>query len=109
MPLFYGWDADMLAYTGGSSSPDLRQNSFISMQPGGVSHSWSIALPSGNYVVHISAGDSGNTSSGYYDILADGVSVVSGRTDLLDPLLPGHADCRRYRWPVDDLQWFWTR
>jgi RHS repeat-associated protein/uncharacterized delta-60 repeat protein len=76
----YGWDADMTANAvkrGSSLSPDQRHDTFISMQPGGVNHSWSIALPDGTYQVHIVAGDPAATNSNY-QILANGVSVING-------------------------------
>jgi N-acetylneuraminic acid mutarotase len=75
----YGWNADNSANTrdkNSSLSPDQRYDTFDHMQKNGA-FSWEIAVPNGDYTVHIVTGDAGFTDS-VFKINAEGVLTVSG-------------------------------
>jgi glucose/arabinose dehydrogenase len=77
----YGWNADNSAQArdrNNASSPDQRYDTFNHFQkaavPDGV---WELALPNGQYVVHIVSGDADYFDS-VFRTTAEGVLVVSG-------------------------------
>jgi uncharacterized delta-60 repeat protein len=92
----YGWNVNMTpnavqrapGLSSDRRSLDQRYNTFMPMQVGGVDQSWSIALPDGTYQVHIAAGDPAATNSDY-QILANGVTVVSGVPTTAHPWQEG--------------------
>ena len=78
--LSYGWDLSTAAFARDRDSPlaaDQRYDTFISMQRDGGGSVWEIAVPNGNYTVHIAGGDAGAYDS-TYAINAEGILVVSG-------------------------------
>jgi len=79
--LSYGWESNLSAsgifyQRNAGRSQDLRYDTCCASQVSGT-HTWEIAVPNGPYSVLVAAGDP-NSSSGTYQILAEGVTVVSG-------------------------------
>src|SRR3954467_2836437 len=75
----YGWNADNSANTrerNSSLSPDRRYDTLDHMQKNG-SFSWEIAVPNGDYTVHVVSGDAGYTDS-IYKLNVEAVLTVNG-------------------------------
>src|SRR4051812_24223338 len=75
----YGWNADNAVNTRvrhSSLSPDARYDSLNHMQKGG-DFSWEIAVPNGDYTVHVVSGDAGFIDS-VYKIDVEGALTVDG-------------------------------
>jgi glucose/arabinose dehydrogenase len=79
--LAYGWNADISKTAAkdrdASNSPDERYDTLILMQRSGNNSSWQIAVPNGDYEVHVVAGDPEKFDS-VYRINVEGVLAVSG-------------------------------
>src|SRR5207302_4404259 len=77
----YGWNADNSANArdrNSSLSPDQRYDTLIHMQKAlNPNASWEIAIPSGQYQVHIVCGDP-TASDSVLRVAAEGNLVVSG-------------------------------
>jgi N-acetylneuraminic acid mutarotase len=79
--LSYGWNANNTANTrdrDSSLSKDQRYDTFDHMQKNGSNMQWNIAVPNGDYTVHIVSGDATATDSAF-KIAAEGTLVVSGK------------------------------
>jgi hypothetical protein len=75
--LTYGWNSSNSSNTrdrNSSKSKDQRYDTLAIIPTG---RTWGIAVPNGNYSVHIVSGDAGYTDSSY-KIAAEGQTVVSG-------------------------------
>jgi N-acetylneuraminic acid mutarotase len=82
--LAYGWNGprpgQVVERPSGrrSDGPDERYDTFAVMHARGRGSTWAIAVPNGDYQVHIVAGDPRTTSARYH-ISAEGALVVNGR------------------------------
>jgi hypothetical protein len=79
--LTYGWSADNTANTRDRNSPlskDQRYDTLIHMQKPGPVMQWNIAVPNGDYTVHIVSGDATAIDSNFR-INVEGVLVVNGK------------------------------
>src|SRR5688572_4865255 len=79
--LTYGWDADNTASArdrNNALSPDQRYDTLTHMQLYGT-RTWEIAVPNGNYTVHVVGGDPSAADS-TLGINVEGALAVSGRT-----------------------------
>jgi len=78
----YGWNVDNAANTrdrNSTASPDQRYDTFNLLNPGKTGAVWEIAVPNGNYSVHVVAGDpldQGNV----YRIGAERSTIIDGRS-----------------------------
>jgi glucose/arabinose dehydrogenase len=75
----YGWNVDTTVGTrdrNAANSPDQRYDTLNHMQKYG-DVTWEIAVPTGNYSVHVVAGDPSNVDS-VYKIAVEGVLIVDG-------------------------------
>jgi N-acetylneuraminic acid mutarotase len=77
--LSYGWDLSTATFARDRNLvPDQRWDTNTSMQRAGGGSVWEIAVPNGNYTVHLVAGDALAYDS-TYAINAEGSLVVSGK------------------------------
>lgn len=90
----YGWNADNSVNTrdrNSSLSPDQRYDTLIHMQKSSDPNaSWEIAVPSGQYQVHIVCGDP-TASDSVFKVAAEGTLVVSGTPSSANHWLQGTA------------------
>ena len=80
--LSYGWLADVAPHTrdrDAANSPDERYDSLVHLQKDGRSDVWEIAVPVGNYLVHLVGGDPSSVAD-TIRLTAEGVLVGSGTT-----------------------------
>jgi len=79
--LMYGWNADQRRSArdrNSGRSPDQRYDTFIDLQTKSNPNAfWEIAVPNGDYQVHVVAGDASNRGSNFR-ILVEGVEVMNG-------------------------------
>ena len=78
---FYGWDIDNTAnarYRNSTNSPDLRYDTLNHMQKSGGATTWEFALPSGQYQVHLVAGDPDNYD-GTYRLTVEGALFLDAQ------------------------------
>jgi len=95
----YGWDNDQLSSavdaTGGNTSLDFRNYTWVPMQQhqNGITtnNTWSIGLANGSYKVRIVSGNPSFTSGTYYQILANGTTVVNGAPSSSAPWVDASA------------------
>lgn len=78
--LTYGWDANNSANTRDRNNPgaaDQRYDTLNHMQLNGANRKWEIAVPNGQYSVHVVVGDA-SFFDGSYKVNAENTLVVSG-------------------------------
>ncbi|HSI33097.1 MAG TPA: hypothetical protein VK986_05855 [Tepidisphaeraceae bacterium] len=81
--LTYGWSTDVSAFArrrNSTSPPDSRYDTLVMMQGGGSDAAWEIALPNGQYRVHVVAGDP-TYPSGSVKVTAEGQTVINATLD----------------------------
>ncbi len=88
----YGWNASASSATrdrNSSKSPDQRYDTFVHTQLYGT-RTWEAAVPDGDYVVHLVAGDPSYSDSAY-KFNAEGVLALSGTPSSANPWVEGEA------------------
>lgn len=91
----YGWTANLSKKTKARAAKrssdtrfaDPKYGSFVAIPK---ATAWNIAVPNGTYTVHVVAGDSKSTS-GRYNLVAEGVSVVNAKVSKKDRWVEGTA------------------
>jgi len=74
-------------------SPDERYDSFCHMQkPSNPDAFWKIAVPNGNYSVHVVAGDPTEVFDAVYAIIVQGILAVSGTPTPQNKFFEGTVD-----------------
>jgi probable HAF family extracellular repeat protein len=89
--LTYGWDVSNTASTRirhSAASPDARYDTLTHLQKPGAGTRWELAVPSGQYLVHIVAGDPVATDS-TFRISAEGALAVAATPTAASPWAEG--------------------
>ena len=76
----YGWNIDNQANArerNASNSPDKAHDTFNHVLKDGISYSWEMEVPNGDYLIRVMAGDSGFWDS-VYEIQVEGILTVNG-------------------------------